>query len=361
MTRTHLPKALTATALGVALVTAVGLTTAFASDDATVELVLDGTTTQVPLDGETVADVLEDEGLEVGEHDLLSPAPGTELSEGDRIALRRATELELVVDGKPKTVWVVADSVGEALEQAGLGDGVAVSASRSRSLTDGLSLEVSTPKSVRVVGDGKVIRKVVTAGTVAEAVQAAGIRLRVGDRVVPRATTPLRPGTTITVARRTTAVEVVEAGTVRRPDASMTEGQTRTLSAGVDGRAARTYLVKTVGKGKVERVLVSSRLLKEPVRAVVAYGTKPAPKVEYAVDGGGLNWAALADCESGGNPSTNTGNGYYGMYQFSLPTWQSVGGSGLPSNASASEQTMRAKILHDRSGPGQWPTCGKLL
>jgi hypothetical protein len=49
------------------------------------------------------------------------------------------------------------------------------------------------------------------------------------------------------------------------------------------------------------------------------------------------------------------------MYQFSLPTWQAVGGSGLPSEASASEQTERAKILQARSGWGQWPHCSSQL
>jgi len=72
-------------------------------------------------------------------------------------------------------------------------------------------------------------------------------------------------------------------------------------------------------------------------------------------------WAALAQCESGGNPSTNTGNGYYGLYQFSLPTWQAMGGSGLPSEASGAEQTMRAQKLQAQSGWGQWPACAAKL
>ena len=84
----------------------------------------------------------------------------------------------------------------------------------------------------------------------------------------------------------------------------------------------------------------------------------PAPANPYAVTG---VWAQLAQCESGGNPRTNTGNGYYGLYQFSLSTWRSVGGSGLPSNASPEEQTMRAQILQARSGWGQWPACSRKL
>jgi hypothetical protein len=72
-------------------------------------------------------------------------------------------------------------------------------------------------------------------------------------------------------------------------------------------------------------------------------------------------WNAVAQCESGGDPSTNTGNGYYGLYQFTRSTWASVGGSGLPSNASAAEQTRRAEKLYAQQGPNQWPVCGTHL
>jgi LysM repeat protein len=62
--------------------------------------------------------------------------------------------------------------------------------------------------------------------------------------------------------------------------------------------------------------------------------------------------------ESGGNYATNTGNGYYGAYQFSLGTWRGVGGSGLPSDASPAEQDMRAQMLYDQRGCSPWPnTC----
>lgn len=71
---------------------------------------------------------------------------------------------------------------------------------------------------------------------------------------------------------------------------------------------------------------------------------------------GDMDWHRLAMLESGGNPSTNTGNGYYGLYQFDLQTWQSVGGKGLPSDASAEEQTMRAQKLYEQRGTSPWPS-----
>lgn len=72
-------------------------------------------------------------------------------------------------------------------------------------------------------------------------------------------------------------------------------------------------------------------------------------------------WTSLAECESGGDPGTDTGNGYYGLYQFSQGTWEAMGGSGLPSDASAAEQTMRAQALQRQSGWGQWPACSAAL
>ena len=70
----------------------------------------------------------------------------------------------------------------------------------------------------------------------------------------------------------------------------------------------------------------------------------------------GMDWHRLAMLESGGNPSANTGNGYYGLYQFDLQTWRSVGGKGLPSDASAEEQTVRAQKLYEQRGTSPWPS-----
>ena len=62
----------------------------------------------------------------------------------------------------------------------------------------------------------------------------------------------------------------------------------------------------------------------------------------------------VAMCESSGNAHANTGNGYYGLWQFDLSTWRSVGGAGLPSAASLEEQTARARMLYDRRGWSPW-------
>ena len=73
----------------------------------------------------------------------------------------------------------------------------------------------------------------------------------------------------------------------------------------------------------------------------------------------GVNWDAVAACESGGNWSTATGNGYYGGLQFTMGTWHANGGSGSPSQASREEQIRVAENVLRSQGIGAWPVCGR--
>lgn len=72
-------------------------------------------------------------------------------------------------------------------------------------------------------------------------------------------------------------------------------------------------------------------------------------------------WDALAQCESGGNWSINTGNGYHGGLQFSQSSWNAAGGSGSPANASKAEQIRVAENLLQMQGWGAWPSCSAQL
>jgi hypothetical protein len=72
-------------------------------------------------------------------------------------------------------------------------------------------------------------------------------------------------------------------------------------------------------------------------------------------------WDDLAQCESGGNWSINTGNGFYGGLQFSLQSWRGVGGSGYPHQHSREEQIHRGERLLAKQGWGAWPSCSRQL
>jgi hypothetical protein len=69
--------------------------------------------------------------------------------------------------------------------------------------------------------------------------------------------------------------------------------------------------------------------------------------------------AAIAACESGGNPRAIGGGGLYrGAFQMTYSAWASTGGHGDPAAAPMAEQVRRAAVLYAQAGPGQWPICG---
>ena len=79
-----------------------------------------------------------------------------------------------------------------------------------------------------------------------------------------------------------------------------------------------------------------------------------------AADPSANDWLQLRMCESTNRYDINTGNGYYGAYQFDLSTWRSVGGSGYPNDASPAEQDLRALMLYRDRGWEPW-TCAGLV
>lgn len=90
----------------------------------------------------------------------------------------------------------------------------------------------------------------------------------------------------------------------------------------------------------------------------VAAATMSMPAAN-AVDG--ATWDALAQCESGGNWSINTGNGFYGGLQFTQQSWNGVGMSGSPANATRAQQIEAGERLLAIQGWGAWPACSAKL
>lgn len=105
------------------------------------------------------------------------------------------------------------------------------------------------------------------------------------------------------------------------------------------------------------------RAHREP-RQIVGYGVIVAAALAAVTAVAGTahaspDWDAIADCESGGNWSISTGNGYYGGLQFTLSTWRANGGAGMPHNATRAEQIRVAENVLRSQGIGAWPTCGR--
>jgi hypothetical protein len=107
---------------------------------------------------------------------------------------------------------------------------------------------------------------------------------------------------------------------------------------------------------KASRSALRSRLAPAPATSRPARASRRTA----AVSDGDI-WAKLRKCEAGGRYDANSGNGYYGAYQFSAGTWRSLGYPGLPHQAPPEMQDEAARKLQARSGWGQWPACARRI
>ncbi|KPI00913.1 Transglycosylase-like domain protein [Actinobacteria bacterium OV450] len=343
-----------------------GGTTAFVAADKSVRLTVDGEPRTLHTFAGDVGELLASEGLGVGPHDLVAPGRTQALDDGDEIVVRHGRPVNLTLDGQTRRVWTTAATVESALRQLGVRvEGAFLSAPRTAPVPrTGLSLAVRTERSVTFMADGRESTIRTNAATVQEALGQAGITLQGQDTTsVPPASFP-RDGQTVTVLRITGTREVREEripyAIERTEDDDLFAGTEVVERAGRPGARRVTYVLRTVNGVRQKPRKVAEETVRDPVTQLVKVGTKPLPASVAGADG--LDWAALAQCESGGRPSATDASGTYGgLYQFDVTTWHSLGGSGRPQDAPGPEQTYRAKKLYVQRGATPWPHCGRRL
>ncbi len=376
-------------AQGAVALAVVGGTAGYTALDKSVALTIDGKTESVSsFGGGTVGDLLADEGVKIGAHDLVSPAVGAQLEDGQQITVRYGRLLTLTIDGQKREFWTTATTVDSALKQLGLRgiEGAELSASRSQGLgRQGLALKVSTPKKVTVVVDRKAHTFTSTGATVRDLLGDLKVGLKPADRVNPGLATVSKEGMKVVVQRvgtkRFTRDEPIAFSTTTKKTDALYTDQKRT---DVEGRAgtSRATVVQQVIDGKVVRTTIVARsTIAQPRTAVILVGTKARPVVvQPPTTGGGgggggtgggdtgggggaidlsraAMWDRIAQCESGGNWSINTGNGYYGGLQFDYGTWLGAGGGDFAQRAdlaSRAEQITVANRVYASRGLQPW-------
>jgi hypothetical protein len=227
-----------------------------------------------------------------------------------------------------------------------------------------------SPQQVRLrVGDERTEVVTTDSATPAGVLQDAGVDLNAHDQLLlvrdgrtvrKQPTRQVRAGDTVKVVRIFKHVGVrrdtIENRTIVSKTSKLAPGRRKVVAPGRDG-VAKVRVVRWARNGEGFDTDVTRTVVRAPAprRVLVGdrWGTVPGT--------GHLNWRALAGCESGGNPRAVNPAGYYGLYQFDTGTWRGVGGSGLPSHASADEQTYRAQRLYQQRGRSPWPNCGRLL
>ncbi|MBF8190730.1 DUF348 domain-containing protein [Nonomuraea sp. K274] len=258
-------------------------------------------------------------------------------------------EVVVVVDGRPTAVRGFAGTVDEVLHEAGISVGVGdvVRPAAQETVADGSRIEVRRARPITLTVDGRTSRHLVTSTNVGDAL--AELDLTPAAHVsVPRDGAVPLSGMSLTVSTKRKVYVVA--------------GATR-LTSRTTARTVREVL-------RQKRIaLRRGYLVRPPLGSFPEDGTvitvTPPRIVQVRPDVLRLDWQALAECEANADPQAYNPDGpYYGMFQFSLPMWQVVGGLGVPSAWPVEEQTYRAQLLYQHvngNWQSQWPSCGDRL
>ncbi|KAB8191100.1 DUF348 domain-containing protein [Nonomuraea phyllanthi] len=259
-------------------------------------------------------------------------------------------EVAVVVDGDRTEVRVVAATVREVLADAGVsvGRGDVVRPAMPESVTDGATIEVRRARPITLTVDGRTTRHLVTATNVGDALAELDLTPTAGQASAPPDDAVPLSGMELSFYTRRKVYVV--AGTSR-------------ISSRTTARTVREVL-KQKGVPLRRGYVVSPPLRSFPADGTIITVTPPRT-MPVRPDVLRLDWAALAECESHSDPEAYNPDGpYYGMYGFSMPMWEAVGGMGLPSSWPPEEQTYRAQLLYqqvDGRWRRQWPSCGDSL
>ncbi|MCG7229332.1 resuscitation-promoting factor [Corynebacterium minutissimum] len=333
-----------------------------------VNLDINGETTTLATFAGDVNSALEAAGVDVAGDDLVYPALSEELADGDSITVRTAKPVAVTIDGVEtqlsSTDLTISDLLG-GLD--GIVPGAAVTSGSKtveddEVVTEGMNIEVVSPKIVKVSDGGSVSYASIAAKTVEDALEARGITVDKDDRVSPALDTPVTAGMSITVDR----VEVSEEEKTEDFDApadyfddpELEEGSEEVREEGTPGsRTVTRKIVKVNGKEESNDV-IKEDVHTEPVAARIARGTKPKSTAPAVAEGS--VWDALAQCEATGNWSINTGNGFSGGLQFTPSTWAAFGGNEYAPQAwqaTREQQIAVAQKVQAAQGWGAWPAC----
>lgn len=353
---------------------------AFVGNNKTVTLNVDGKVSSIQTFGGTVDQVVKAAKVELKDADRVSPALDANIDNGSVVNVNLAKAVSIELDGARKTVNTTSPDVEGLVNELGVASSSEISQPKDASLqVSGSFVSISTPKTISVVADGKDTSTTTTATDVATVLKDTGITVGANDHVSQPGNAPIVQDMVIKVSRVDTsktaeATEEVPFESVKSDNADMFKGEEKVTQEGVAGSLVKTFKLVLVDGREASRTLVSSNVATQPVTEKISVGTKarpvaPTPKAAAATAAaapaasgptGAPNeamWDRIAQCESGGNWSINSGNGYYGGLQFSSPTWLANGGGAYAPNASLASKAQQIDIanrLYAKNGLSDW-------
>lgn len=353
----------------------------FASANKSVALSIDGTNSTVQSFGGTVADVLDKAHVEVQAADHVSPALDTKVQNGTEIVVNTAKAVTVKLDGTEKTVTTTSSKVSGLISQLGVSASAQLSVPADSLVANSSAISIITPKDVTIIADGKKTVTTTTAENVGEVLSAQNVKVGKTDLVSVPAQSDVVENMVIKVTRinnagSATTSSKIDFKTDETVDPALFKDQKKTTRAGVVGSLETTYRTVIVDGTEVSRVETGKNVVVAAVDQMVTVGGKDRPveketataqpdtaeaksntgKTAPAMSNTAM-WDAIAQCESGGNWSINTGNGYYGGLQFDAGSWLANGGGAYAPRAdmaSKAQQIAVANTYYAKAGLGPW-------
>lgn len=316
---------------------------------------------------ETVAGALKQAHISTRPDDNVDPAPDTKLTANAyQINIYRAQPV-LVVDGAVRqlvmTPYETPKQIAEAAHLTLYPEDIA-NLTQSDSLLDsggaGLQMSIKRATVFTLVLYGKPIEARTQEKTVGDMLKAKKITLGKDDTVSVPLTTPIGKGIKVEVWRNGKQV-VTEEQEVPFPiqqikDADKEVGYKEVKTPGIKGKKMVSFEIEMRNGQEVSRRIIQEVVTAQPQQQVEVVGTK----MSNTFDGSfGEALARLRSCE--GSYTSNTGNGYYGAYQFDQSTWGGYGGYAVASDAPPSVQDQKVWETYQRRGWSPWPSCSRSM
>ena len=260
----------------------IGTIIASAMSNYTVNVIADGQTIKVTTSEQSARVILEQAGLTLGEKDWLDTSSftvGKSAKRGNQLVIKRAMPVAIDDNGDVTEV-LIAGTVADALEEAGLTCRPAdkMNYKESDLLVENMTIKITRAFTVDVIADGKQMEAEFLSGTVADVLSKLEITLGEEDEVSPSLTTELKAGNTVRVYRVTyeerTATESIRFETIHKTSAQVFKGETKVEQEGKTGTKDVVYRDKLVD-GKVSKSIKLSEKVVEPAQnKIVVSGTK---------------------------------------------------------------------------------------
>ena len=221
-----------------------------------------------------------------------------------------------------------------------------------------MTISRSTPFTFNFYGKEETARTM--ARTVGGMLKEKGIKMESVDGISVPLDTPIVANMTVKLWRNgvqtITQEEDVAFDVKKIEDADQPAGYRKIDTAGENGKRTVTYEINMQNGIEVSRKEINSVTTKQPKQQVETVGAKSAFSGDLAAA-----FAALRQCESGGNYANKNNPNYRGAYQFGYGTWANNGGYHDPADAPPALQDAAALALYERRGWQPWPACSKKL